>query len=340
MANIEKVDQDPIRIYVLWHPKCKDGEILAKSLFEWFEKVDDGVGIPVRYRSSPCVDHDCGIPAPIPFKEFDNTAVVILADENMVADEKWSRWLEDMAEGRKTNGKKLLKHFMFYPVALHDSAYNLPPAIRKLNFISLQKSSGRGTKLAEATLDEKKEVLRKKLTEAFARAVLYLGAGRSKNDLGVADVTPPPVKIFLSHAKRDGRDQAASVRDYIYAETQLNAFYDENDIAIGHNFANVLDDALEKGQTAALLSLVTDAYAGRPWCRREIQDFRRPSQPNKKEPVWKLHPVLVVNGMEDNLTRCIPEYGNALTIRWQEGKQGLYVDTLLREVLFRNTIIG
>ncbi|MEI8345296.1 MAG: carbamoyltransferase HypF, partial [Candidatus Omnitrophota bacterium] len=45
------------------------------------------------------------------------------------------------------------------------------------------------------------------------------------------------IKIFLSHAKSDGTTPARRIRDYIYSQTQLAAFYDENNIPLGSAFA-------------------------------------------------------------------------------------------------------
>ena len=323
----------PVRIYVIWHPKTRDGRALAKSVFEWFQQVPGGVGIPVYYRSDPKPGAYRGLPLDIDFDKATLNLLVLLVDEHMVADDEWTRWLDSLAGGSKIGAGTGEQNHRVYPVALHSSAFNLPPSIRSLNFISLQDSKGRGTELEAAPAERRAQILRKKLTEAFARVLL------AKDSLDKAVDAPPPVKVFLSHAKADGRDRAASIRDYIYSETQLSAFYDENDIAMGQSFGEVLDGALEYGQTGALLALNTDRYADRPWCRREVQEFRRPRSVPLEDGadgrLWRLHPVLVVDGLEKSITRCIPEFGNALCVRWAEGRQGLYVDALLREVLFR-----
>lgn len=319
--------KEPVRIYVIWHPKTGDGE-LAGSVFAWFQQVAGGVGIPVYYRSDPKPWANAGLPIDIDFDKATLNLLVILADQHMVADKAWTGWLNELAAEEKPDRR-------IYPIALHPSAFNLPASIRCLNFITLQDASGRGTALQAATMPRRKQLLRKKLTEAFARVLL------AKNSLDEVVDAPPPVTLFLSHAKADGRDQAASIRDYIYSETQLSAFYDENDIAMGQSFAEVLDKALEFGQTGALLALNTDRYADRPWCRREVQEFRRPreaelvSGADLDGRLWRLHPVLVIDGLEEHITRCIPEFGNAQCIRWADGRQGLYVDTILRELLFR-----
>jgi hypothetical protein len=52
---------------------------------------------------------------------------------------------------------------------------------------------------------------------------------------------------------------------YIYSRTQLAAFYDENNIPYGDSFAEVLEGSLQSGETAALIAVVSDAHASRPW---------------------------------------------------------------------------
>ncbi|MFN7611667.1 MAG: toll/interleukin-1 receptor domain-containing protein, partial [bacterium] len=84
------------------------------------------------------------------------------------------------------------------------------------------------------------------------------------------------ISVFLSHAKTDGTTPARGLRDYIYSQTQLAAFYDENDIAFGALFAKTLDDKLESSRTAAMIVVRSAAYFERPWCRRELAMFRRP----------------------------------------------------------------
>ena len=46
----------PLCVYVLWHPRCDDGEALARTIYDWFhaptaELHRAGLGLPVYYRS-------------------------------------------------------------------------------------------------------------------------------------------------------------------------------------------------------------------------------------------------------------------------------------------------
>ncbi len=47
---------DPMRIYVLWHSSCLQGEEFAQDIYKWFRGDPSdisqcGYGIPVEYRS-------------------------------------------------------------------------------------------------------------------------------------------------------------------------------------------------------------------------------------------------------------------------------------------------
>ena len=105
--------------------------------------------------------------------------------------------------------------------------------------------------------------------------------------------------IFVSHAKRDGRDMAEDfVRHVRDPQNQLGleTFYDALELRDGENFAEGLDAGV---RDSALLALVSDSYEGRPWCNREIlvaKEFRRP--------------VLIVDVGRRRVARTYPYLGN------------------------------
>ena len=73
------------------------------------------------------------------------------------------------------------------------------------------------------------------------------------------------MKIFLSHAKADGTEPARRIRDYIYSQTQIAAFFDENDIPFGALFNKVLDGQVAGSSRATALIVVRSArYVDRP----------------------------------------------------------------------------
>lgn len=149
------------------------------------------------------------------------------------------------------------------------------------------------------------------------------------------------MKIFLSHAKADGTEPARRIRDYIYSQTQIAAFFDENDIPFGALFDKVLDGNIAGSSRATALIVVRSArYVDRPWCRRELAEFRRPRQDlsvkARKTQFWTINPVLVVDALADGAhTFCMPELGNAPCIRWSAAipmQEEQIVTTTLRDV--------
>ena len=169
--------------------------------------------------------------------------VLPLIDEHVVADPAWRYWLRDLAADRSR---------VMMPVSLDPTAYNMPSPIREMNFIRPA-----GLPLAPDNADGFRRVKRsllKQVTEWMCRILLPRRRDAPTSDALMTEGLPK-VSVFLSHAKADGTVPAKRIRDYIYSQTQLAAFYDENDIAFGSAFAHVIDRALDAGETAALIAV-------------------------------------------------------------------------------------
>ncbi len=325
-------------IYGLWHPRCAVGEFLASRIFAWL-RPGNGLGPQVFFRSLPAPEAPAGgLPPPLPGEIRDpgqssagtrvsNLQIVLpLIDEHMIADATWRHWLGQLAATASVPRE-------FMPVALDSTAYNAPERLRERNFL---RPAGRD---AAAPMEAIARSLLKQLTEAMCRLML----GRSADTPGGVtspDASAPKVKIFLSHAKSDGTGPARRIRDYIYSQTQLAAFYDENDIPFGSAFRRVLESNVQAEETAALIAVRSARYASRPWCRRELSLFRRPL-PGTPDPLtasrWRLNPVVVVEAIGDGeRTAGIPELGNAPLIRWGDAvpeQEEQIVTTLLRDAV-------
>ena len=87
-------------VYVLWHPACSLGELLAREIYAWL-RPGYGLGPQVFYRSLPAPEAPAGgLPPPLPGESRSsalppaaggasrgNTQIVVtLIDENMIAD--------------------------------------------------------------------------------------------------------------------------------------------------------------------------------------------------------------------------------------------------------------
>lgn len=361
-------------VYVLWHPKCALGEPLARAIYQWL-RPGNGLGPQVYFRSLPAPEAPAdGLPLPLPGGpggrrpaasgpgRVANWQVVLpLIDHRMIADPAWRRLLASLPETPAGAPRREV-----FPVALEATAYNVPGSLRTLNFLrpaGLPLPSGaqaiaayqvRGpapgqtAALSAREIQQADEVevvvrsLQKQLTEALSRLFLTATAsGGRTSSPGRSAAAPPKLTLFLSHAKADGTIPARRLRDYIYGQTQLAAFYDENDIAFGSVFASVLEQDLGAATTAALVAVRSARYAGRPWCRRELSLFRtpRPELPGPRAQArrWRLYPVLMVEAMEPgHASVSIPEFGNAPVIRWDAGCPHLeeqIINTVLRDAL-------
>ena len=340
-------------IFVLWHPSCRLGEILARRIHAWL-RPGNGLGPQVYYRCLQAPDAPPnGLPPPLqgetrciippgeesPSSRITNLQIVIaLIDEHMVSDLAWRHWLTQL----RTQG--ISKRRTIIPVALDPTAYNTPPELRELNFLRpaglplnnpdallaayekqpLNQNPSAEERQKAETVELVVRSLLKQLTETLTRLLLP----RSKTEviapqLDACDLAPPKISIFLSHAKADGRLPAQRLRDYIYSQTQMAAFFDENDIAFSSVFSKVLDTSLDSPTTAAMIAVRSARYAERPWCRREVSLFRKPrrieseSGPDGLSEHWRLHPLIVVEAMDDGSKSLgIPEFGNAPTVRW------------------------
>jgi hypothetical protein len=342
-------------IYVLWHPRCELGEFLARKIHGWL-RPGNGLGPQVFYRSLQGPESPMGgLPPPLPGENRFTTStptaasrvsnlqiVLLLADAQMIADSAWRHWLSQLAQSPASGTQR-----MFMPVALDSTAFNVPAALREFNFL---RPAGlplpavlNGTDDAAAKEVATRSLL-KQLTEAMCRLMLGRTDATAQPaptiPAGTREAVGSKIKIFLSHAKADGTPPAKRIRDYIYSQTQLAAFYDENDIPFGSAFSRVLQNNLQTEETAALIAVRSARYAARPWCRRELSLFRRPVQdrsvPSQAEH-WALNPTLVVDALEGgSATQGIAELGNASLIRWSDtvhDQEEQIVTTLLRDVM-------
>lgn len=336
-------------VYVLWHPQCPLGEALAKRIYSWL-RPGNGLGPQVFYRSLAAPEELHGLPLALPEKirytpgqqqETSDWQIVLpLIDENMVADPAWQRWLGEMCTDSWGAGNQR----MMLPVALDTTAYNMPGEVQKLNYlrpVGLPLSNP--SNLDEAEVKVVAHSLLKQLTEALCNLLLL--AQPRKPDKGapatwMAQEAASKVTLFLSHAKVDGTEPARRLRDYIYSQTQLQAFYDENDIPYGSAFGAVIQEKLAAANLAAMLVIRSTRYASRPWCRRELATFRQPQQEEETDfRRWRLYPALVVEAMEGSeISAGIPKLGNSAMIRWNSAEKEM--EELIVTTVIRDTMLG
>ena len=280
----------PLAAYFVWSPESPTGRELAEEMFRALcsnpeTPAERGLGIPVRFRTSGDVS---AVPAKVPFGTAAHTAVFILLDDHFLAESDWRDYGDSLAADRGDQD-------LVVPVALADLD-ELPPRLQALQAIRLDASGG--------------ETVTSKLRNRVLHALCQLLAPR-----------PDKVRVFLSHAKADGKDLAKDVGEYLREAAWLDHFFDEADIPDGSTFAQVIVQSVS--DVPLLLAIQTDSFSSREWCCLEVLEAKKNSVP-----------IVVLDATERGEARSFPYLGNTPTVRWTGPKcLPRLVRALLREAL-------
>lgn len=342
----------PLSVYVVFNPASDESCELAESLNAWFRlKDDDGngteAGLPIWFRVIPDLESPDGLLPRIAFEGASLNVVVVLIDDQMVADDVWRRSLQTLSAHtvEKQSGNCLL-----LPVPLDSSAFRLSFLFAERNrlFAGLSRPSSEPTALKSATQAElaarstrvraRSRILRRGVTEALTRELRKTTATGDWN----VDEPPRPLDVFVSHAKGDGRGIARSIRDGLADFGQLKTWFDENDLPPGYKWESPMVSAAGEN-TAALVSVVTDLYPSRPWCRREVNLARTPRKLDLPNPppnvsAWTVQPMVAVSHAGNAWHRPMAQLAQVPHLPWrnEDGKDGCLedvVDRLLLEAL-------
>lgn len=303
----------PLSLYVVWHPDFKAGQKIAESIYETFcRRVDDplsrGLGIPVYFRSAKVN----GAPIDIPKTDSTRNAIIILLDQHFVID-------SDSDSDFKAYVKRLAgladRNTRIFPVKLCAEAGSVT-ALNPVQFI-FPSLPARWT---SATIDAAIEKIRTELLHDCARLLLDFHPAGDDTPQELAN--PSPVKLFLSHAKHDGTTTAINFKAFVDKNLKLNVFFDAVDIQDGDKWADQLEQNVKQ---SALVVFLTDAYASREWCRREVISAKRVKSP-----------IVVVHAVEDGEERAFPYLGNIPTITIKDHSEQRFqeiVNLTLRQVI-------
>lgn len=329
---------NPARIYLLHHPDSKLAARLADRIYEWF-RLPNLEGIPVYLRSRPVKGRKHPLPPDGKLADKRVQYFIPLIDAHMVRDPAWHDYLMEIATQCAASARRSPEGWgwRMFPVSLDSTAFNLPEAVSRLNFIRFGlKTSPKPVDPKNTTVEENKarkaweesesEDVLKHLTEAFARDL---------NGRLFPEQAQERFQIFISYARADSTEEAKALRNYIQGQTQCLVFFDENDIGFGQAFGESLEHNAGEN-SKALIVINSDHYAERPWCRWEIDRFSepRPVKLSGGSTIQVFHPMLVVEKMSGpKVSRVVPELGLAPVVRWEPGREALIFSSLMREVV-------
>jgi TIR domain-containing protein len=281
------VHRPTLAVYAVWHPGSVAGRRLAEALFE---ELFRGLGIPVFFRSVAARE-GLVLPLAVPFEAARHSAVFVLADQEMALqrDQGWGEYVRELLA----------------TTASAQSPHRVVPVLLDGAAIRVQAGGlwAQGIRMNEQPEDLRDVYFLSRAAHELCRLLL--------TELDEAGGAPPaprdaswkPVKLFLSHSKADGLDRILDLKSYIESNSVFDLFFDANDIAPGHLFTEEIEANLADPR-AALLVLLTDSYATRPWCRKEVIIAKRLGRP-----------VVIVHAVRRGESRCFPYLGNVPALR-------------------------
>ena len=288
---VEAIAQPPFMLYVVWHTSYSDGASIADGLLrhfgtERYRNIVGGAGVTVLFLNANAPGS--ATPLPVSWDSADTTAAVVLMDKALANDPAWTQYVRELvAEAEiKGLGTRVL------PVAMETGALDVSLDIQALRWDRWTGSS-----------DAREQRLRRELTYEFSRMLRHRLGGETANDEEQFRRYRQKIQVFLSHSKHDehGEYVAKSVRDWLHNNSALSSFFDVYDIPAGLSFSSVMDVSIRDG---AMVSIYTDSYSSREWCRREVIKAKR----------WNI-PMLVVDCLQTVDERAFPYLGNVPVIR-------------------------
>ena len=299
----------PLSLFVVWHPKFKEGKTIANNLYSTFcrnidQPLERGLGIPVYYRSIS----DNKTPIPIDVSSAKRNAIVLLIDLQYFIDDDFKKYTEDLVKLVDDNTK-------IYPVALHKDATEIGHGLNKLQFIRANK----------ANLNDKEDFtfsMGKIKTDVMNDCARLMMNVQPTWEDEQGDKIPSPVTLFLSHAKKDGLDTTKRFKAFVDANLKLDVFFDTVDIADGYDFEKRIETNIKN---SAFVVFHTDEYSTREWCRIEVLIAKK----NKCS-------IVVIHDIKNGEKRSFPYMGNTPTITIKHNEEESFteiVNLTLNQVL-------
>ncbi len=293
----------PLSLFVVWHPKFTEGKTIANNLYSIFcrdveQPLSRGLGIPVYYRSAS-FDKE---PIPINSNNAKRNAIVLLIDQQYFIDENFRQYTEALV-------KLVDKNTRVYPIALFEQAYEIGCGLSSYQFVRGYKGGLSNAEYVNkfkkdefylSNIDEFNLTMKKIKTELLNDCARLLMDMNPTSEDKNADRPNSPVKLFLSHAKKDGLETTKRFKAFVDAELKLDVFFDTVDIADGYEFEQQIEANIKN---SALVVFHTDEYSAREWCRIEVLVAKR----NKCS-------IVVVHDIKKGEKRAFPYLGNTPTI--------------------------
>lgn len=287
----------PLSLFVVWHPSFAEGKQIANNLYSTFCRdieapLSRGLGIQVYYRYASLI--------PIDKNVAKRNAIILLIDENYMTDEGFQEYTKQVLGLMDDNTR-------IYPIALCKQATGIGCGLESIQFIRCDDGFIN-------IRDEYEKGIRKIKSELLHDCARLLMNFQPVWMDKKSSTIPSPVKLFLSHAKKDGEETTKRFKLFVESETKLDVFFDTVDIADGYEFEKQIEANIEN---AALVVFHTDEYSSREWCRIEVLVAKR----NKCS-------IVIVHDIKHGEKRAFPYMGNTPTITLKDDESSSFIEIL------------
>ena len=282
---------DIARLFVIWSPEDPIGLPLANLVARHFDDAEEsrafgGIRIPVFVRYEAFAP-PATAPRPIALDEAEHNLVVVVGThhiaDRLADDPAWVGWFDDLSAQFQRRGRK----DKFVVLSLESSVLEVTGfrgrnAIRAFQWPFDLESAGSRIHLLLL------------LTNLCGSMIL--------ENSGAAKPGEPrralKHRLFISHAKLDGADDAVRIRRRLdETDFGIEPFVDANDLSFGETFTEELEGEIAD---STLLAIHTDAYGSRPFCRWEILRAK-----------FHRRPIYIVHRLKQGEGRVFPYGGNA-----------------------------
>ena len=300
ITDIQK--KSPLLVHLVFHPESNLARELAKNIH--LALNDDPVVQGLRIPTVFCKEVDSLLPpTDQQLDQAQRSFVVPLADTDMNLSEDWCEFVADLWQSCEASIHRCV------PVQLTEDAWPLSPErLGTVNFVRA---------FAEPQQTRSAFIIRRIIIELYR----YLHGVLSGNDMPGGESPEAPVKLFISHTKMDLNLKPKVVKKltaYLQVDQPIKTWFDSGDIPGGSAFTNKIAEGI---QDTSLLCVLTNHYASREWCRKEILLAKE-----------KQRPVVVIDALTDTEVRSFPYIGNLPVICWNNNPQAA-IDLVLKETL-------
>ena len=279
----------PLSIYILYDACSEQAKKLYEHIYHLLcrnpqSPLESSLGISVYHR----IKYNNKISS-LDFESNEYTIVIALVDVFMYGDNDWEKYVKKISDKTGNNSNIFL-----LPIALCEYATDFAG----LNLINMIKY-----------VDNE---IFNHIDDFDLRIFDYV--------ISILKGTPEkPLQIFISHAKKDGKEKANELKKYIAMNTKLHYFYDANSIKDGVDFEKNIKENVDN---SLLVVLNSDAYNDRDWCQREITIAKE-----------AYCPIVLVDLVEHYVSRAFPYLGNIPWVAYKNNNWQSVLKELLRTAL-------